>query len=38
MPPRNNPTARQVRLGTELRRMRERAGMKAGEAARLLGG
>ncbi|RKN70207.1 XRE family transcriptional regulator [Streptomyces klenkii] len=35
--PRNNPTARQVRLGAELRRMRERAGMKASEAARLLG-
>ncbi|MCQ8769335.1 helix-turn-helix domain-containing protein [Streptomyces telluris] len=37
MAPRNNPTARQVRLGTELRRMREQAGMKASEAARLLG-
>ncbi|MEH6376293.1 helix-turn-helix transcriptional regulator [Streptomyces sp. KLMMK] len=37
MAPRNNPTARQVRLGTELRRMRERAGMKASEAARRLG-
>ncbi|TKA12656.1 helix-turn-helix domain-containing protein [Actinacidiphila oryziradicis] len=33
MPPRNNPTARQARLGAELRKMRERAGMTAREAA-----
>lgn len=37
MPPRSNPTARQVRLGAELRKMRERAGMTAREAARRLG-
>lgn len=36
MPPRSNPTARQVRLGTELRRLREAAGLKAREAAALL--
>lgn len=36
MPPRNNPTARQVRLGTELRRLREAAGFKAREAAAFL--
>ncbi|GAA2527129.1 helix-turn-helix domain-containing protein [Streptomyces koyangensis] len=36
MPPRENPTARQVRLGTELRRLRERAGRTAREAAGLL--
>ncbi|MFI1969411.1 transcriptional regulator [Streptomyces cinnamoneus] len=33
MPPRENPTARQVRLGTELRKLRERAGKTAREAA-----
>lgn len=34
---RNEPTARQVRLGTELRRLREAAGMSAKEVAGLLG-
>lgn len=37
MPARRQPTARQVRLGTELRRLREAAGLKATEAASLLG-
>lgn len=37
MPPRSNPTARQARLGTELRKMRERAGMTGREAANLIG-
>ncbi|MCC3777986.1 helix-turn-helix transcriptional regulator [Streptomyces sp. UNOB3_S3] len=37
MPPRNSPTARQARLGAELRRMRERAGLTAREAATQLG-
>ncbi|MFG2604371.1 helix-turn-helix domain-containing protein [Streptomyces sp. NPDC048514] len=37
MPARRNPTARQVRLGRELRRLREAAGLKATEAAALLG-
>ncbi|WP_225838912.1 helix-turn-helix transcriptional regulator [Streptomyces sp. NK08204] len=36
MAPRNQPTARQVRLGTELRRLRESAGLKAREVAALL--
>ncbi|MDJ0342413.1 helix-turn-helix transcriptional regulator [Streptomyces sp. H10-C2] len=36
MPPRTNPTARQERLGVELRRMREQASMTAREAAALL--
>ncbi|MFI9204103.1 helix-turn-helix domain-containing protein [Streptomyces sp. NPDC053048] len=36
MPPRDNPSARQVRLGTELRKLRERAGKTAREAAGLL--
>ncbi|ANS65709.1 hypothetical protein SLINC_3485 [Streptomyces lincolnensis] len=36
MAPRSQPTARQVRLGTELRRLREAAGLKAREAAGLL--
>ncbi|MEU6452902.1 helix-turn-helix transcriptional regulator [Streptomyces sp. NPDC047065] len=36
MAPRNRPTARQVRLGTELRRLREAAGLKAREVAELL--
>ncbi|MFJ8001354.1 helix-turn-helix domain-containing protein [Streptomyces sp. NPDC096310] len=35
MPPRDNPTVRQVRLGTELKRMRLRAGKTAREAAGL---
>ncbi|MEU1374310.1 helix-turn-helix transcriptional regulator [Streptomyces triculaminicus] len=38
MPPRSNPTARQARLGTELRKLREAAGMSAREAGALLGG
>ncbi|MFE7115095.1 DUF5753 domain-containing protein [Streptomyces sp. NPDC057654] len=37
MPPRGNPTARQGRLGAELRKMREAAGATAREAAALLG-
>ncbi|MFF7533196.1 helix-turn-helix domain-containing protein [Streptomyces bobili] len=37
MPQRSNPTARQVRLGAELRKMRERAGMTAREAAVAIG-
>lgn len=36
MPPRENPTARQARLGAELRKLRERAGKTAREAAGLL--
>ncbi|MCX5255607.1 helix-turn-helix domain-containing protein [Streptomyces canus] len=36
MAPRSHATARQVRLGTELRRLREAAGLKAREAAGLL--
>ncbi|WP_200308113.1 helix-turn-helix domain-containing protein [Streptomyces adelaidensis] len=36
MAPRSQPTARQVRLGTELRKLRDRTGMPAREAARLL--
>ncbi|MFF4738764.1 helix-turn-helix domain-containing protein [Streptomyces sp. NPDC001262] len=36
MPPRDNPTARQARLGAELRKLRERAGKTAREAAGLL--
>ncbi|GHF50442.1 transcriptional regulator [Streptomyces mashuensis] len=37
MPPRSTPTARQQRLGAELRKMREQAGMTAPEAAAELG-
>ncbi|MER5746502.1 helix-turn-helix transcriptional regulator [Streptomyces sp. NPDC002225] len=37
MPPRKPPTARQCRLGAELRRMREHAGLTPTEAATLLG-
>lgn len=37
MPPRRQPTARQVRLGAELRKLREAAGLSAREAATLLG-
>lgn len=37
MPPRESPTARQVRLGSELRKLRERAGRTAREAAGMLG-
>ncbi|MFC0600655.1 helix-turn-helix domain-containing protein [Streptomyces palmae] len=36
MPPRDNPTVRQARLGVELRKLRERAGKPAREAAGLL--
>ena len=36
MPPRSNPTARQERLGAELRKMRERAGFTARDAAAFL--
>ncbi|MEU5598619.1 helix-turn-helix transcriptional regulator [Streptomyces sp. NPDC020298] len=34
---RNNPTGRQLRLGTELRKLRERAGLTSTRASRLLG-
>ncbi|MFF0427029.1 helix-turn-helix domain-containing protein [Streptomyces sp. NPDC004520] len=37
MPPRNSPTARQRRLGSELRRLREQSGMSVQQAAALLG-
>ena len=37
MPPKRHLTVRRVRLGTELRRLREVTGMKAREAAELLG-
>ncbi|MGW5868037.1 helix-turn-helix domain-containing protein [Streptomyces sp. NPDC055239] len=37
MAPRTAPSARRVRIGVELRRLRERAGMTAVEAARTLG-
>ncbi|MCZ7417140.1 MULTISPECIES: helix-turn-helix domain-containing protein [unclassified Streptomyces] len=37
MPPRSTPTAREQRLGAELRKLRERAGMTATEAGALLG-
>ncbi|MBF6050046.1 helix-turn-helix domain-containing protein [Streptomyces sp. NRRL B-1677] len=36
MPPRAAPTARQQRLGAELRKMREQAGLSATEAGRLI--
>ncbi|MGW6454655.1 helix-turn-helix domain-containing protein [Streptomyces sp. NPDC055078] len=38
MPPRSYPTARQRRLGAELRKLRERAGMSGSVAAAFLGG
>lgn len=38
MPPRSYPTARQKRLGAELRKLRERAGMNGSNAAAYLGG
>jgi transcriptional regulator with XRE-family HTH domain len=38
MPPRRKPTRRQMRLGSELRKLREAAGMAAREAGALLGG
>ncbi|MFI1967343.1 helix-turn-helix domain-containing protein [Streptomyces pathocidini] len=37
MPPRSTPTARQERLGAELRKLREAAGVTARDAAALLG-
>ncbi|CAL9447094.1 hypothetical protein SUDANB171_02349 [Streptomyces sp. enrichment culture] len=37
MPPRERPTARQARLGAELRKLRERAGRTARETAAMLG-
>jgi transcriptional regulator with XRE-family HTH domain len=37
MPPTNPPTLRQRRLGSELRKLRERAGLSSTEAAALLG-
>lgn len=37
MPARTQPTARQVRLGGELRKLREAAGLSSGDAAGLLG-
>ncbi|MEU5515074.1 helix-turn-helix transcriptional regulator [Streptomyces griseoaurantiacus] len=37
MPARTQPTIRQVRLGVELRKLREAAGMTSRDAARLLG-
>ncbi|MER7047844.1 DUF5753 domain-containing protein [Streptomyces jumonjinensis] len=37
MPPRKAPTARQRRLGVELRKLREHAGLNLAEAAALLG-
>ncbi|MDX2522935.1 helix-turn-helix domain-containing protein [Streptomyces europaeiscabiei] len=37
MPPKRHLTARRVRLGSELRKLREATGMKAREAAALLG-
>ncbi|MER5884926.1 helix-turn-helix transcriptional regulator [Streptomyces sp. NPDC001941] len=36
MPPRKAPTARQQRLGTELRKMREHAGLSSNEAAAMV--
>lgn len=38
MPPRSSPTARQARLGTELRKLREASGLPARAAGELLGG
>ncbi|MFF6999443.1 helix-turn-helix domain-containing protein [Streptomyces sp. NPDC008313] len=37
MPVRTNPTARQLRFGAELRKLRERAGLTSTQAAQLLG-
>ncbi|KOG33181.1 helix-turn-helix domain-containing protein [Streptomyces resistomycificus] len=37
MPVRTNPTARQLRFGAELRKLREHAGLTSTEASRLLG-
>ncbi|MCQ8774834.1 helix-turn-helix domain-containing protein [Streptomyces sp. AA8] len=38
MPPRSSPTARQARLGAELRKLREASGLPARAAGELLGG
>ncbi|MEV0279437.1 helix-turn-helix transcriptional regulator [Streptomyces sp. NPDC050610] len=38
MPPRSYPTARQKRLGAELRKMRERAGLSGSQVGAFLGG
>ncbi|MFH8789634.1 helix-turn-helix domain-containing protein [Streptomyces roseoverticillatus] len=38
MPPRSYPTARQRRLGAELRKLREKAGMSGSKVAAFLGG
>ncbi|MCZ4126001.1 helix-turn-helix domain-containing protein [Streptomyces sp. H39-S7] len=38
MPPRSHPTARQQRLGAELRKLREHAGVTGSDAAAFLGG
>ncbi|MFE2064557.1 Scr1 family TA system antitoxin-like transcriptional regulator [Streptomyces sp. NPDC059467] len=37
MPPRQTPTARQLRLGAELRKLRENAGLTAREAGEMIG-
>ncbi|WP_217235074.1 helix-turn-helix transcriptional regulator [Streptomyces sp. AC555_RSS877] len=37
MPPRQTPTARQIRLGAELRKLRESAGLTAREAGEMIG-
>jgi transcriptional regulator with XRE-family HTH domain len=37
MPPRQTPTARQIRLGVELRKLRESAGLTAREAGEMIG-
>ncbi|MCJ0873161.1 helix-turn-helix transcriptional regulator [Streptomyces sp. AP-93] len=37
MPPRSTPTARQQRLGSELRKLREQSGMSVQQAAALMG-
>jgi transcriptional regulator with XRE-family HTH domain len=37
MPPRQTPTARQLRLGIELRKLRENAGLTAREAGEMIG-
>jgi transcriptional regulator with XRE-family HTH domain len=37
MPPRQTPTARQLRLGTELRKLREQAGLTARAAGEMIG-
>ncbi|MGO4418875.1 helix-turn-helix domain-containing protein, partial [Streptomyces sp. MCAF7] len=38
MPARSNPTVRQARLGAELRKLREAAGLPARAAAEMIGG